>query len=105
MQAAFIAGKGVNAFSLTKDGLDSHLAMNNLSHHLLLSHLLPVLEKTSNLPGADVRIVSMSSELHRATFGGPGTFGGKFKDLSEFSADVGQSNLSVNVPSVTHQVY
>ncbi|KAL8291739.1 hypothetical protein RQP46_001997 [Phenoliferia psychrophenolica] len=91
--AAFIAGKGVNAFSLTKEGLDSHLAMNNLSHHILLSYLLPVLEKTSELPGADVRIISMSSELHRATFGGPGTFGGKFASKREFSEDIGQSNL------------
>ncbi|KAK4699834.1 hypothetical protein P7C70_g6420, partial [Phenoliferia sp. Uapishka_3] len=90
---ACIAGKGVNAFELTKDGLDSHLTLNNLSHHLLVSHLLPVLEKTSKLPGADVRIVSMSSELHRATFGGPGSFGGKFANDKEFSEDIGPSNL------------
>lgn len=55
----------------------SHLTVNNLSHHVLLSHLLPVLEKTSKLPNTDVRIIQMSSELHRATLGGPSeTFGG-----------------------------
>lgn len=45
------------------------------------------------LPGADVRIVQMSSELHRATFGGPGPFGGKFKSIEEFKEDIGPSNL------------
>lgn len=63
----FIAGIGVNEFKLTKDGYESvshrassdialrltrpfisdsaHLTINNLSHHLLLSHLFPLLEK------------------------------------------------------------
>lgn len=37
----------------------------------------------------------MSSELHRATFGGPNeTFGGgKFASVEEFKEDVGPSNL------------
>ncbi|ORY84742.1 hypothetical protein BCR35DRAFT_290319 [Leucosporidium creatinivorum] len=90
-----LAGKGVNEFSLTKDGYDSHLTLNNLSHHLLLSHLLPVLLRTSKLPNTDVRIIQMSSELHRATFGGPNeTFGGgKFASEEEFKEDIGPSNL------------
>lgn len=92
---ANIAGKGVNAFSLTKDGYDSHLTMNCLSHHLLLSHLLPTLEKTSEIPGADVRIVNMASEQHRGTFGGPGTFGDKFRSEEEFKKDIGSSFVFV----------
>jgi hypothetical protein len=73
----------------------SHLTMNNLSHHLLLSHLLPILRKTSELPNTDVRIVQMSSELYRATFGGPGEShgGGKFASENEFREDIGPSNL------------
>lgn len=90
-----IAGKGANAFKLTDDGYDSHFTLNNLSHHVLLSHLFPVLEKTSKLPGTDVRIVQMSSELHRATFGGPSeTFGGKrFATKEEFKEEIGPSNV------------
>lgn len=91
----FLAGKGVNEFKLTKDGYDSHLTLNNLSHHLLMSHLLPKLISTSKLPGADVRIIQMASELHRATFGGPGPkYGGrKFADEEEFKEDAGQNGL------------
>ncbi|GAA5972519.1 hypothetical protein JCM11641_001881 [Rhodosporidiobolus odoratus] len=90
-----ICGIGVNQFTLTDDGFDSHLTINNLSHQVLLSYLLPILEKTSRDPDSDVRIVLMSSELHRATFGGPNeTFGGdKFRTVDEFRKDVGQSQL------------
>ncbi|GAA5905516.1 uncharacterized protein JCM6883_005355 [Sporobolomyces salmoneus] len=79
-----IAGLGVNAFELTKDGYDSHLTVNSISQIVLLSHLLPVLEKTSKLPESDVRIVSMSSELHRATF---------FADIKFASEDEFKENL------------
>ncbi|BGP26909.1 short-chain dehydrogenase/reductase SDR family protein [Rhodotorula toruloides] len=91
-----IAGLGVNAFKLTKDGYDSHLTINCLTHILLLSQLLPVLEKTSrDHPDADVRFISMASEMHRFTFGGPGEKwgGSKFADEEEFKKDVGPTNL------------
>lgn len=90
-----LAGKGANAFKLTKDGYDSHFTLNNLSHHVLLSHLWPLIEKTSRLPGTDVRVVQMSSELHRATFGGPSeTFGGgRFATKEEFKEEIGPSNV------------
>ena len=54
-----------------------------------------MLERTAAMPGTDVRIVSMSSELHRATFGGPSaTFGGgRFESVDEFKQDVGPQNL------------
>ncbi|GAA5904992.1 hypothetical protein JCM8208_007654 [Rhodotorula glutinis] len=91
-----IAGIGVNKFTLTDDGFDSHLTINVLAHQLLLSHLLPVLDKTSKAhPDADVRVVLEASELHRTTFGGPSeSFGGdKFRTVDEFKKDVGQQNL------------
>ncbi|KWU45117.1 NAD(P)-binding protein [Rhodotorula sp. JG-1b] len=48
------AGLGVNNFALTKDGYDAHLTINCLAHVVLISHLLPVLEKTSiQHPDAD----------------------------------------------------
>lgn len=74
----------------------SHLTLNNLSHHLLLSHFLPYLLATSKRPDSDVRIVQMSSELHRATLPSgpsPGLGGSKFKEEDEFKKDVGPNGL------------
>ncbi|GAA6016801.1 hypothetical protein JCM10207_003256 [Rhodosporidiobolus poonsookiae] len=91
-----IAGLGVKDFELTGDGYDRHLTVNALSHVLLLSHLLPLLEKTSKEHSdSDVRIVLEASELHRATFGGPSEkYGGtKFADEEEFRKDVGPNSL------------
>lgn len=54
---------------------------------VMVSHLLPVLEKTSTQhPDADVRIVLQSSELHRATMGSPSEDqgGNKFRSTDEF---------------------
>ncbi|GAA5952301.1 hypothetical protein JCM21900_000479 [Sporobolomyces salmonicolor] len=90
-----LAGLGVNKFELTKDGYDSHLTANAIANIVLLSHLLPLLEKTSEMPETDVRVVIMASEVHRATFGGPGeTWGGdKFRDEAEFKKDCGPNAL------------
>jgi len=90
-----IAGRGTSEFKLSHDGYDSHFTLNNLSHFVLLSHLFPLLQKTSQLPGTDVRVVQMSSELHRATFGGPSpTFGGcKFATKDEFKEEIGPDNV------------
>ncbi|GAA6018724.1 hypothetical protein JCM8202_002211 [Rhodotorula sphaerocarpa] len=90
------AGIGVNEFALTADGYDSHLTINCLSHMVMVSHLLPVLEKTSTQhPDADVRIVLQSSELHRATMGSPSEDqgGNKFRSTDVFKKDIGQLNL------------
>ncbi|GAA5985326.1 hypothetical protein JCM10908_002623 [Rhodotorula pacifica] len=90
------AGLGVNKFTLTDDGYDAHLTINCLAHVVLISHLLPVLEKTaSQHPEADVRLVLQASEMHRTTFGGPSpNFGGdKFRTTEEFKTDVGPQNL------------
>jgi len=64
------AGIGVAKYQLTKDGLACHFGVNHLSHMLLIHLLLPLLEKTSNLPknagkyGA-VRIVMQASQQHQ----------------------------------------
>ncbi|TNY18496.1 hypothetical protein DMC30DRAFT_52261 [Rhodotorula diobovata] len=91
-----IAGIGVNKFTLTDDGFDAHMTINVLSHQLLLSYLLPILEKTSKEhPDTDVRVVLEASEMHRTSFGGPSeSMGGdKFRTVDEFRKDVGQQNL------------
>ncbi|GAA5853669.1 hypothetical protein JCM8547_007406 [Rhodosporidiobolus lusitaniae] len=90
-----IAGIGVKNFELTKDGYDRHLTVNALSHLLFLSHLLPLLEKTSKLPNTDVRIILEASEMHRTTWGGPSKkYGGdRFATEDEFKRDVGPTSL------------
>ncbi|KAI0683583.1 NAD-binding protein [Cytidiella melzeri] len=61
------AGVGVNAYAESSDGIDRHVAVNHLGHMLLVNRLLPLLRKTSRLPNTSApRIVSISSELHRA---------------------------------------
>ncbi|PSN71470.1 short-chain dehydrogenase/reductase [Corynespora cassiicola Philippines] len=50
--------------ALTKDGYEVQFATNYLGHALFTKLLLPVLGKTAARPGADVRIVTVSSDLH-----------------------------------------
>ncbi|KPM36632.1 hypothetical protein AK830_g9925 [Neonectria ditissima] len=50
---------------LTKDGYEIQFGTNHMGHALLAKLLLPVMEKTAqNEPGADVRIISLSSRGH-----------------------------------------
>ncbi|KAH8648983.1 hypothetical protein BGZ60DRAFT_422770 [Tricladium varicosporioides] len=46
---------------LSRDGYEIQFAVNHLGHAMLIRELLPILLKTSNLPGSDVRIVSNTS--------------------------------------------
>jgi NAD(P)-dependent dehydrogenase (short-subunit alcohol dehydrogenase family) len=50
------APKGV-----TKDGYEVQFGVNHVAHACLIRVLLPLLEATTKLPGADVRVVSTSS--------------------------------------------
>lgn len=47
---------------LTKDGYEVQFGTNHLGHALLMKLLLPTLLQTAKRPGADVRVVSLSSE-------------------------------------------
>ncbi|KAI0781467.1 hypothetical protein BD413DRAFT_489575 [Trametes elegans] len=79
------AGIGVNKFDLSASGLDRHFTVNHLGHFLLVNRLLPVIRRTAALRGAPApRIVSVSSELHRAT---PSSV--SFASEREVSEDVG----------------
>jgi NAD(P)-dependent dehydrogenase (short-subunit alcohol dehydrogenase family) len=60
------AGLGQTEHALTKDGLESKYAVNNLAHFVITLRLLPLLEKTAAIsPPYSVRIVIQSSEMHR----------------------------------------
>ncbi|KAH8717100.1 oxidoreductase-like protein [Phaeosphaeriaceae sp. PMI808] len=53
--------------STTKEGYEIQFGTNHMGHALLIKLLLPVLSKTANLPGADVRIVTLSSMGHHVS--------------------------------------
>ncbi|KAI9890793.1 MAG: hypothetical protein M1814_003577 [Vezdaea aestivalis] len=56
---------------LTSDGYEINLGTNHLGHALLVREVMPVLEQTTALPDADVRIVALSSiGFHHAPSGG-----------------------------------
>ena len=46
---------------VSKDGYEIHFAINHLGNALIIKHLLPVMLKTAEQPGSDVRIVSLTS--------------------------------------------
>ncbi len=58
-----ICNAGVMALPLqtSKDGYEIQFATNHLAHALLIKLLLPTMLRTADLPGADVRIVTLSS--------------------------------------------
>lgn len=47
--------------SVSKDGYEIQFATNQLGHSLLIRKLLPLLEKTANLPNPDVRVIMVTS--------------------------------------------
>jgi NAD(P)-dependent dehydrogenase (short-subunit alcohol dehydrogenase family) len=53
--------------ALSKDGYEIHFATNHLGHALLTYKLLPLLSRTADLEGSDVRIVLVSSKAWRGT--------------------------------------
>ncbi|PVH84095.1 NAD-P-binding protein [Cadophora sp. DSE1049] len=51
-------------YELTKDGLETSVAINHIGHFTLTTALLPLLRHTSQLPGSDIRVITVSSHLH-----------------------------------------
>lgn len=51
-------------YDVTPEGYEAQIGTNHLGHALLTKLLLPLLVSTSELPGSDVRIVSVSSIGH-----------------------------------------
>ncbi|KAL5315027.1 hypothetical protein ACEPPN_017678 [Leptodophora sp. 'Broadleaf-Isolate-01'] len=58
------AARMASPFELTKDGLETSVAINHIGHFTLTEALLPLLRQTAQLPGADIRVVTVSSGLH-----------------------------------------
>jgi NAD(P)-dependent dehydrogenase (short-subunit alcohol dehydrogenase family) len=47
--------------ALSKDGFEIQFAINHLAHAMILHLLLPTLLHTATMPGADVRVVVLTS--------------------------------------------
>lgn len=57
----------MNKFDVSADGIDRHFAVNYLGHYLLTNRLMPLIRRTAKDHTKPApRIVSLSSELHRA---------------------------------------
>jgi NAD(P)-dependent dehydrogenase (short-subunit alcohol dehydrogenase family) len=50
--------------AVTEEGYEIQFSMKYMDHALLTKLLLPVLEKTASEPGADIRIISLTSHTH-----------------------------------------
>ncbi|KAF2688326.1 NAD(P)-binding protein [Lentithecium fluviatile CBS 122367] len=55
------AGIMAQPAALSKDGYEVQFATNHLGHAMLTDCLLPVLLRTAKMPGADVRVLTLSS--------------------------------------------
>jgi NAD(P)-dependent dehydrogenase (short-subunit alcohol dehydrogenase family) len=58
------AGIMASPYSTTKEGYEIQFGTNHMGHALLTKLLLPVLLETAKQPGADVRIITLSSMGH-----------------------------------------
>jgi NAD(P)-dependent dehydrogenase (short-subunit alcohol dehydrogenase family) len=47
--------------AVSADGFETHMAVNHIAHAMLIRELLPVMLRTAEQPGADVRLVILSS--------------------------------------------
>lgn len=61
------AGIMAHPHSVTKEGYEVQFGTNHMGHALLTRLLLPLMEKTTSQPDADVRIVNVSSVAHTMT--------------------------------------
>lgn len=48
--------------ALSKDGYEIQFATNHLGHAMLIQQLLPVMLESAKIPGADIRIVCLTSD-------------------------------------------
>ena len=60
------AGIMANPPALTKDGYELQFGVNYLAHALLVKLFLPLLLETAKLPGADVRVVMLTSVAYQS---------------------------------------
>lgn len=82
--------------SLTEEGYEIQFGTNYMGSALVTRLLLPILQKTAGIPGGDVRIVNISSEIYRSAPKGGLLLSQVRTPLTEIStvARYGQSKLA-----------
>jgi NAD(P)-dependent dehydrogenase (short-subunit alcohol dehydrogenase family) len=82
---------------LTKEGYEVQFGVNHMGHFLFTKQLLPILQKTAAQPGADVRIINITSNGHMMAPRSAGFIPDSVKtDMAEYSTwtRYGQSKLA-----------
>jgi len=94
----FIANAGVMSCppALTADGYEIKWGVNHMGNATVFRLLLPVMMRTAEQPGSDVRFVNLSSQGHRAH---PRPQGIRFNEVKSLSSPIlwttyGQSKLA-----------
>lgn len=84
----FMCNAGIMAVpeGTTKDGYEIQFGTNHLGHALLIKLLLPTMLETAKLPGADVRIINMTSIAYQQA----PSFGIDFATLKSPQASLGK---------------
>lgn len=88
------AGVMAVPYSLTSDGYEIQFGTNHVGHALLTKLLLPVMLETAKEPGADVRIVNVSSIGHWAAPSGGIIFDQKALEKHNTMRRYGQAKLA-----------
>ncbi|KAI0066555.1 NAD-P-binding protein [Artomyces pyxidatus] len=84
------AGRMTESYVLTKDGIEQSVSVNHVGHFVFTTALLPLLKETAKQPGADVRIIIVSSELYHLV--GRQTVFGSLEDFNDRQALPGKEN-------------
>lgn len=79
------AGIMAQAKGLASDGYEVQFGTNHVGHALLTKRLLPILQKTSQQPGSDVRVVSLSSAGHKSATQGGIAFPAATTSMADYS--------------------
>lgn len=79
---------------MTREGFEIQLGTNHVGHALLTKRLLPTLLKTADRPGADVRIVNLSSSGHQIVPSSGINFADTHLETSSTWTRYGQSKLA-----------
>jgi NAD(P)-dependent dehydrogenase (short-subunit alcohol dehydrogenase family) len=88
------AGVMAVPYSLTSDGYEIQFGTNHVGHALLTKLLLPVMLETAKEPGADVRIVNVSSIGHWAAPSGGIIWDQKLLEKQNTMQRYGQAKLA-----------
>lgn len=88
------AGIMATPYATTQQNYEAQLGTNYLGHALLVKLLLPLMDMTSTLPHADVRIVSVASIAHHMAPQGGILFDAKAMRLQTPAQLYGQSKLA-----------